>query len=432
MRRVLTSCAVLSVVFAVALFSASVASARPASWQQVDVTVLPDESGGMMLVSGELPESVKLPAEAELSVPAGSTLQWIGEILGGDPSADPELTYTKSTVDGSDVYLFKLTKSRTAQIEVPVQGAAAFDGTNYVSSIKWSATQDVPRVRLSMRVPENAQIVQPSDGAVLMPGDSDYRLYAKSFDGVKAGDEPQLSFSYQAAASPAAGQSAASTGSTAPAIIILVGLAAAAAFVLAIRQKMAGAKAGRVQTASTLAHDADVASTQSASEKANAASMESPAAAQAGADEEGDYLDTRSSNASGRTRRNLVTIGIVAVIATAAILVGSQAAKPKIEGDSISETFSQGEPCATAKIAVSVPRDADPAETAKVLFAALRTVKGMNVATYNFKTSTLEAGFCESQASEQSVRDALAPTGLLANETSGQVPATTTGDASGS
>ncbi len=105
-----------------------------------------------------------------------------------------------------------------------------------------------------------------------------------------------------------------------------------------------------------------------------------------------------------------VIVGSVIVIA---MVVGNQTTKPQIEGDSISQTFSQGQPCSTATIALAVPADADPTKTAETLFAALNPADGMNTATYNFKTSTLEAGFCESKATEESVRQALAPTGLV-------------------
>ncbi len=103
-----------------------------------------------------LPEKAALPAEGELSVPAGAKLQWIGEVLGGPANADPELKYTKVTKDGVDVYRFTLTKARTAQVEV-LSPAAPFDGTNYTPAIKWTSAQAVPAVRLNIRVPESAK-----------------------------------------------------------------------------------------------------------------------------------------------------------------------------------------------------------------------------------------------------------------------------------
>ena len=154
----------LSALMAVTLLSAQVAFAAPAQWETVDVTIHPEEGGGVLLVSGQLPESVTLPAQAELAVPAGGQLQWIGQILGGAASADPELQYTKRTVGSSDVYAFTLTKSRIAQIEVPLTAGQQFDGTTYSSAVGWTADRDVPSVRMNIRVPAGAQIATGTPG----------------------------------------------------------------------------------------------------------------------------------------------------------------------------------------------------------------------------------------------------------------------------
>ena len=89
---------------AAAFFSAQSAFAAVAQWETVDVTVHPEQNGGVLLISGQLPGSVTLPAQAELAVPAGGELQWIGQILGGAASADPELQYAKRTVGGWSMF----------------------------------------------------------------------------------------------------------------------------------------------------------------------------------------------------------------------------------------------------------------------------------------------------------------------------------------
>lgn len=393
-----------------ALMWTAAAVAKPAEWQRVDVTLHSEQSGGVMLVSGELPETVKLPAEAELSVPAGSSLQWVGEILGGDPSADPELKYTKSTVDGSDVYRFTLTKSRTAQVEIVTSEAAGFDGTNYTSGLKWSATQAVPEVRLSVRIPQGAQIVQPSPEAELQPGASGYSFYTKSVKDVKPGDQLDMAFSYQVAATPASTTAATSSGSTAQIVIILIAVAAGGFFVMAVRRKMAAASGDAV--APTRASASGIKSNTSTSAKVNAKNTRAKDTTTS-APVEAEAANDQSTRFTGAAKRNILTAAIVGSIIVVALVVGNQTNKPQIEGDSISQTFSQGQPCSTATIALAVPSGEDPAKTAETLFNALRTADGMNTATYNFKTSTLEAGFCESKATEESVRQALAPTGLL-------------------
>ena len=122
-------------VFALAVSPVTTGFAAPTTWERVDVTQHSEQGGGVLLVSGELPATASLPADAQLSVPAGSGLQWIGEILGGASADDPELKFTKTTVKGNDLYRFTLTKSRTAQIEVPLTESMAFDGTTYTSFV---------------------------------------------------------------------------------------------------------------------------------------------------------------------------------------------------------------------------------------------------------------------------------------------------------
>ena len=67
--------AIVSLTFVLLALSASVALAAPSAWQNVDVTRHFEQDGSILLVSGDLPETAKLPAEAELAVPAGSQLQ---------------------------------------------------------------------------------------------------------------------------------------------------------------------------------------------------------------------------------------------------------------------------------------------------------------------------------------------------------------------
>jgi len=413
MRRVCSRVLPFAILVSALLWAGS-AMAAPAKWQRVDVTLHSEQSGGVMLVSGELPESAKLPAEAELSVPAGSSLQWVGQILGGDPAADPELTYTKSAVNGSDVYRFTLTKSRNAQIEIVTSDAAGFDGTKYTPALKWTATQAVPEVRLSVRIPQGAQIVQAAPGAALQPAASGFSMYTRSVKDVKPGDQLDMAFSYTAAAAPTTRASSPSSGSTAQILIILLAIAAGAFVILAVRRKTALASGDGLTPAKVPAKNSGPQPKSSASTESTGRSARSKAAATAAAAKvDVEVIGEQSTRLSGATKRNIVTAVIVGSVIVIAMVVGNQTTKPQIEGDSISQTFSQGQPCSTATIALAVPADADPAKTAETLFAALKSVGGMNTAKYNFKTSTIEAGFCESKATEASVRQALAPTGLV-------------------
>jgi hypothetical protein len=409
MRRPLRLVLVAATFALVASF-ATISIAAPATWERVDITQHSEQGGGVLLVSGELPATASLPAEAELSVPAGSQLQWIGEILGGASADDPELKYTKTTVKGSDIYRFTLTKSRTAQIEVPITEGLAFDGTAYTSSLAWTANQDVPEVGLNLRVPQGAVIATQQAGVTLQPGDANYAFYTKTVKNAKAGDQLALAVAYSlpAVAAASAQQSAAASGSNSivPIALVLLVLAAFVGLFIAVRRKMAGSPDDGEESASFEAARSGAKSSSSV-EAAGAGARYSAKTAAAGSSAGRRPL-------TGKAKRNLVTAVITAVLIVAAVAVGMTTTRPRALGDTISQTYSSAEPCATAKIALTVPNGADPSKTAEAMFAAIKPIPGLTTATYNIKTGSIDIGYCESSSSEAALRQALATTGMVA------------------
>lgn len=226
----------VTAVLAATVLSAATTVAAPVSWQKMDLTLHSERSGSVMLMSGDLPASAKLPAEATFVVPKGSEVQWLGEILGGPPANDPELKYTKVTKKDTDVYTFTMTKARTAQIEIPTSEAPLFDGTSYKPSLKWTASQDTPEIALRVRIPREVQIAAPVAGATLQAGDAGYSMYSKTFTNVEAGDKLDLTFAYTLTAAPASSGAGASRSSTdTTTLVIIVALLVAAFGLLALK-----------------------------------------------------------------------------------------------------------------------------------------------------------------------------------------------------
>lgn len=222
------------------LVIASTANAAPVAFREIDITSHPEQGATMLLVRGELPEETSLPATAELSVPEGAELSWVGEILGGDPSADPAVEYDKRTVDGMDVYGFTLKQARVAQIEVKVPDVAHWDGTDYAAAMVWRPTQDTAAVRMSVRIPQAAQVTQEATGAALEPGPEGFSYYSLTEKDVKAGQALELAFHYSAPAPTEAAVPAPASSSNGFALAIVLALALGGmAFVATrIRRKM--------------------------------------------------------------------------------------------------------------------------------------------------------------------------------------------------
>jgi hypothetical protein len=189
--------ALLALLFALIAGSASAyAAVAPPAWQAVDLTLFADESPTVLLVAGTLPGDAKLPADAQLVVPSGAQPQWLGEIMGGDPSQDPSLETSVTKQGSSDVYTFRLFKSRTAQLEALLPNAVTADGLDFKAGVTWPAQQDAAEVRLSVRLPKNAKIVVAAEGASLVTDDPTANYYTRTFKNVKAGTPVGLSVTY--------------------------------------------------------------------------------------------------------------------------------------------------------------------------------------------------------------------------------------------
>jgi hypothetical protein len=242
----------------------------------------------------------------------------------------------------------------------------------------------------------------------LQPGPTGYAFYAKTVENVKAGDKLDLAVAYTlpaVAAAAAASPVPSGSSSAVPIVLVLLVLAAFVGLIVAVRRKMAGSSVGD--------DEEYVAPVTVKSGRASSRAVE-----MGDADGEDQVLSAETDSAkaplSGKAKRNLVTAAIIGVLIVAAVVVGTQATKPKITGDTISQTFSSAEPCATAAIALAVPSGADPSKTAEAMFAAIRPIPGLTTATYNIKTGSIDIGFCESSSSEAALRQALAPTGMVA------------------
>jgi hypothetical protein len=125
-----------------------------------------------------------------------------------------------------------------------------------------------------------------------------------------------------------------------------------------------------------------------------------------------------AKRSSAAAKRKLITFSTLGVIALITAIACIQSSKPQRAGDTLSRVFSSGAPCASATIQIKPPSGSNPNDVAKTLFDALASAPGMNTATYNVRTSVLDAGYCESSGSEAAVREALAPTGLAAAQPS--------------
>ncbi len=215
---------------------------------------------------------------------------------------------------------------------------------------------------------------------------------------MKAGDELGLTFAYAVPAGTAApvtgaAKQASSDGTT---LAIILGAIALIAIAVVLVSRRKPQPVASVEAADSV----DEASAEELTDEASS-------------DEESGEPVTASP---GSSKRTLVTVAIIGALILGVVIAGGQSAKPKSAGagGAITQSFAGGDPCANASIALAVPADADPAATAESLFGAIKTIEGLTSATYDPKTSTIQIGYCDSTSSEAALKEALAPTGLVA------------------
>lgn len=393
--------AILAVTIVVLSFQAAAAFGQPSGWKFVDITLL-SEQQPVFIVGGELPEGTPLPHEAELAVPAGLQLQWIGEVLGGDPSNDPTLQYDKTSANGMDIYRFTMTRARSAQVELLAPAAIVFDGTNYATSIAWTASEDEPELRISQRVPFGTQIITADPAASLASGDAGSAYYTKTLRDVKVGQLIDLSFTYAPPAPGTAAPAGATSSDTTAFVIIGIAFVAMLGLLALVMRR-------------TFAQPAD----EPRSSTTRVAAEKEPAAARAEATEP---PAAETTEAVGRAKKSILVplIGGAAFLVIGVLVIGSVSSSVAVTGDRMTRDYGSTSACQFSTIPVTARDGVDLSAQATKILAAFEGMEGMGKVTLDTARSTVDVEWCESSQTEDSLRQALAATGLV---DAGQTPA---------
>lgn len=402
--RTLIRLAVLGIALALAV-QASPVFAVPGNWSWVDVTLQAEQQQPMLLVAGTLPESVKLPYEGELAVPAGTQIQWAGEILGGDASKDPTMKYSKvSSEGGMDRYRFTLTKSRTAQIEGLLMGATSSNGAEYLTKVSWTAPQPVPEVRINARIPSSARIVRASDGAALQPSDGGFSYYSKTVKDVAAGQTIDLDFSYEIAAAGASGAGSATgrSDSGSVTLIVLGALGGLVALAYGVRGKLA-------------ARADDDAAEDDDDDFGTAAEEAMPEHS------EGELADERPSEKPNGSRY-IAAVLVVGAIIVAFMIAARIGTTPPTTDGKITRSFGSASACQATSLVLAPASGVDLAQQGEQVINAFQGMEGIGDVTLDVTSARMDVAWCESSQSEATVAQALASTGLVSVSSKSSAP----------
>jgi copper chaperone CopZ len=379
----------LLVIVAVLAGSASVAFAQDSSspqpaaaWMSVHVTAHTDLSGEIITIAGELPEVTSRPATVELAVPAGSRLRWIGEILGGDPTADPEVDYEVITTVDSDVYRFALTQSHTGQVEViPPQPVTTFDGSEYSAKLEWTARQAVPEVRLAVQLPTGAQVVQPADDAAVTPSGPGTSYYSKVFTDVSAEESLSLDFTFTAPQGVVSSQDGptSSGGDPAGAMWLIVGIGLGA-FGTGVWRKM-----------------------RSRRDAAERPKGEPQQLSEARLPEESASRPAVAPRLSPRVKLALAAAGIVGGAIAFMIVVNGDVGTVRTTEAGITKVMTSAQANQVTRVPASLQAGGDVQHESGHVFEALEGIAGIGAVSVSADGSTIEVAYDSSEVSEESI-----------------------------
>lgn len=127
----------IPLALALALVVPASASAAVVREYQLQFAPVAQTGASLAIVSALVDPQEALPASVSVPVPAGSTLLWAGEVLGGDPSADPSRTTTVERIGEMDVYTLTLEQAYTAQLEIQLP-APTISGSKVIAGLTWT------------------------------------------------------------------------------------------------------------------------------------------------------------------------------------------------------------------------------------------------------------------------------------------------------
>lgn len=172
------------------------AFAANATWQSVDLSLIgANQVSGILLVTGKLAPQAPLPSSVTLAVPPGAQIGWVGEVLGGPASKDPNDKYSVTPGSGYDLVTFTLTRGRTGQAESGVPTGFTINGASTDAKFSWVAPYAISTVNLSIQFPSGTTVTGGTEGGQVFPSGTG-RDYQLTIHNVKKGQNIQYAVSY--------------------------------------------------------------------------------------------------------------------------------------------------------------------------------------------------------------------------------------------
>jgi hypothetical protein len=164
----------------------------------IDLQIWPGQAGETAIITVvEVDAATKLPVTVRVPVVPGSTVEWVGEILGGTAEADVEVPYKLVQGQGGQFAEFTLTKSRRGQVDA-IGFPLETSGDKVLLAVEYVQTVSSPLTTVSVRVPANVTKVKISPKPSGDPFDNadGESLYTLEPVALKPGEKQKISLSY--------------------------------------------------------------------------------------------------------------------------------------------------------------------------------------------------------------------------------------------
>jgi hypothetical protein len=179
-----------------------------------------DGVGALLIVNAVVDPATALPQEVSIPVPDGATLLWSGELLGGDPSDDPQRATTTSEVDGVQVHTLTLEQSHTAQLELLLPSPSV-SGDRLNADVSWPNVGEEIPVTASVIAEAGASdiVIEPARAGDVQTNDVGQTLHPLERKRLATGESYVIDVSWTRGASAAGGGDGASSNGLLPYVI---------------------------------------------------------------------------------------------------------------------------------------------------------------------------------------------------------------------
>ena len=234
-RRLRTLATAIALAVALLVPVSAFAATAPAAGGPIDVQAWNDNGTLVVVTALTIPETTKLPTTVRIPIPAGSQVQWAGEVLGGDPAADPARTYAiKKSPVGGEYAEFTVESTRSAQVDTNLS-VVQTTGTTTSAAFDWVQSVSSPVVSISLRAPAGATNVVLAPKPTSSPefNSAGEALYSGDPLVLKPGSTTHVALSYTAAGAGTGG-SAKSAGGSSSLIYFLIATLVVVAGILVV------------------------------------------------------------------------------------------------------------------------------------------------------------------------------------------------------